>query len=206
VGDRLKRAFDLICALLGVIVLLPLGLVLALVIKLESRGPVYYCGTRTGRSNVPFTIYKFRTMRPHAEQFGTTTSQHDPRITRVGSVLRRLKLDELPQLINVIRGDMSLVGPRPEVEEHTRLYNEEEQEILSVRPGITDYSSLRFINLGDELGAESAHQVFVFQVRPEKNALRLRYVRERSFVGDLLILARTVVALIGQWRPQVWRS
>jgi lipopolysaccharide/colanic/teichoic acid biosynthesis glycosyltransferase len=205
-GDQFKRGFDVALAAVGLVALLPVGVVIAIVIKLDSRGPVYYRGKRTGRWNVPFFIYKFRTMRPNAEHLGTTTSMHDSRITRVGGALRRLKLDELPQLINVVMGDMSLVGPRPEVEEHTNAYSEEEQEILSVRPGITDYSSLRFINLGDELGEHRAHEVFVSRIRPQKNALRLRYVRERSFHGDLAILAKTVLALIGQGLKWIGRS
>lgn len=201
-----KRAFDLFFTLLGLVVLIPLGLAIAVVIRLDSRGPIFYRGLRIGRFGIPFRIFKFRTMMPDAEQFGTTTSKRDPRITRVGAVLRRLKLDELPQLINVVLGDMSLVGPRPEVEEHTLAYDEEEQEILSVRPGITDYSSVHFINLGDELGEHGAHEHFLSNVRPQKNAMRLRYVREHSFGGDLVILARTFVALVGQWRPRLWRS
>lgn len=203
--DALKRGSDLVLALVGGLVLLPVLLLVAVLIKLDSKGPVLYRGTRTGRWNVPFTMYKFRTMAPGAERQGTTTAKNDPRVTRVGAFLRRLKLDEFPQLINVVLGHMSLVGPRPEVEEHTSLYSTEEQQILSVKPGITDYSSLRFINLGDELGEEGAHEVFVTRLRAEKNALRLRYVQERTFFGDYVILARTAIAVVSQVR-RLWSS
>lgn len=141
-------------------------------------------------------MMKFRTMRHESERFGTTTAEGDPRITPLGSVLRRFKIDELAQLYNVLKGEMSLVGPRPEVREHTDAYDEEEQAILHVVPGITDFSSLYFSNLGDVLGRTNAHEVFVTQIRPKKNALRLKYVRERGFMTDAKILARTLAKLI----------
>jgi lipopolysaccharide/colanic/teichoic acid biosynthesis glycosyltransferase len=130
-----------------------------------------------------------------AERLGTTTADNDPRITRVGRFLRKYKLDELPQLFNVVKGEMSLVGPRPEVEEHTREYSDQEKLILTVLPGITDYSSIRFVNLGKVLGSENAHQVFLTRYRAEKNRLRLEYVRKRSFREDMRILFLTFVSL-----------
>ena len=137
----MKRTFDFVCAAFGLVILAPLFLLIAVLIKLDSRGAVFYRGVRIGRYGRPFKIFKFRTMRPDAEHVGTNVTAHrDPRITRVGRWLRPAKLDELPQLINVLKGEMSIVGPRPEVEEHTAAYSPEERIILSVRPGITDYA------------------------------------------------------------------
>jgi lipopolysaccharide/colanic/teichoic acid biosynthesis glycosyltransferase len=194
-----KRAFDLAVSAVLLVVVSPVLLGAAIAVRLDSRGPVIYRGRRTGRHGRPFDVLKFRSMKPDAELLGgTTTGQNDARVTRVGRVLRRYKLDELPQLINVLRGDMSLVGPRPEVEEYTRLYSQEERAILSVRPGITDFASLHFIDLASIVGGENADDVYRTRVLATKNALRLRYVRERSFCQDLSILALTAWALAGR--------
>lgn len=195
----MKRVFDLVAATLGLIVLSPLLALIAIAIKLDSRGPVLYRGVRTGLRGRPFRILKFRTMIVNAEALGTATAHRDPRVTRIGRFLRKHKLDELPQLLNVIRGEMSLVGPRPEVEEHTSVYTAEEQIILSVRPGITDYSSIRFAQLGELLGGdnpEEANRVFIEKYRAEKNRLRIEYVRNRSFAEDLRIIFRTLARLV----------
>lgn len=145
---------------------------------------------------MPFRMLKFRTMVLDAERAGTTTSIGDPRITSIGRVLRRTKLDELPQLVNVLTGEMSLVGPRPEVKEHTDAYDEEEQAILTVPPGITDFSSIHFASLDKILGAENPHAVYVTRIRAQKNKLRLKYVRERSFLVDLRILGGTGLVVL----------
>lgn len=192
----IKRLFDLTAALVGLLVLAPALIVIAVAIKLNSRGPILYRGERVGRHGKAFKIVKFRTMCVNAESLGTTTADNDPRITGMGRFLRKYKLDELPQLINVIHGEMSIVGPRPEVEEHTSAYNEEEKAILTVLPGITDYSSIRFVNLGKVLGSENAHQVFLTRYRSEKNQLRLKYVRNRSFREDMRILLLTLLTLV----------
>ncbi len=186
-----KRGFDLLVAGIAVLVLSPVFAVIAIGVKASSPGPVLYRGRRTGQHGHEFAMFKFRTMQVDAERFGTTTALRDPRVTRLGAVLRHYKLDELPQFFNVLRGEMSLVGPRPEVEEHTNAYTEEERAILSVRPGITDLSSIRFSGLTELLGAQNAHEVFLTTYRAEKNALRLRYVRERSFWTDLKIIGLT---------------
>jgi len=192
-----KRTFDILAAGLGLLLLAPLLALLAVAVKVGSHGPVFYRGVRVGRDGVPFRILKFRTMVPDAERLGgTSTGLHDNRVTKVGKLLRQGKLDELPQLWNVLRGDMSLVGPRPEVEEYTRLYTPEESAILSVRPGITDYSSLRFINLAEALGTDNADEVYRDRIRPVKNQLRLQYVREHTFWRDLQLLCQTVWALV----------
>lgn len=192
-----KRVFDVLVALTLLVYLSPLLVVLALLVMCTSRGPALYRGIRTGLHGVPFSMWKFRTMIVDAEREGTTTRLGDARITRVGGWLRRTKLDELPQLANVLTGDMSLVGPRPEVAEHTDAYTADERAILTVRPGITDFASLRFADLARELGTDDPHGEYVRRVRAEKNALRLKYVREQSFAVDVEILARTAL-LVGR--------
>lgn len=193
----LKRSFDLVLSLIGLIILSPIMLGIALWIKLDSKGPVFYRGRRVGRFGRPFRIYKFRTMVVNAESIGgSSTSENDPRITRAGNILRRYKLDELPQLINVLIGDMSFVGPRPEVEEYTRLYNEKEQQILSVPPGITDYSSIKFRNLGLMLAdSNDPDKYYRDVIRPIKNRLRLEYARNHSLWEDLKIILLTLKAV-----------
>jgi lipopolysaccharide/colanic/teichoic acid biosynthesis glycosyltransferase len=192
----LKYVFDMVVSAAVLICVLPLMLLIAIAIRVDSRGSVLYRGERIGRYGKKFKMYKFRTMVVDAERMGgTSTGRNDPRITRLGRVLRAYKLDELPQLFNVLRGEMSLVGPRPEVEEYTRLYDEEQQVILTIRPGITDYSSIEFANLAEVIGDHEPDRVFAQTVLPVKNALRVRYVRERSFAKDLQILVRTVGAI-----------
>ena len=191
-----KRVFDLFIAGIGLACLLPLFLLIAFVIKLDSRGPAIYCGVRIGKGGRRLIMYKFRTMVVGAEHIGTATAYRDPRITRIGFFLRRFKLDELPQLINVLKGEMSLVRPRPEVAEHTMAYNDTEKIILTVTPGITDYASIHFANLGELLGSEDPNRVFIEKYRVEKNRLRLEYVRKRTFRVDLNILFGTVKRLL----------
>lgn len=192
----MKRCFDIVCAAAGLILLSPLFLAIAMAIKLDSKGPVFYRGVRIGFNFKPFRIFKFRTMRPDAELVGSTSTGHnDPRITRTGRWLRPAKFDELPQLINILKGEMTLVGPRPEVEEHTAAYTEEERIILTVRPGITDYASIRFYNLNELVGSEDPRRVFIEQFREEKNRLRIQYVRNHSFLGDLKLIFRTLTRI-----------
>jgi len=193
----LKRVFDNVVSFCGLVLLAPLLIVIAVLIKLDSEGPVFYRGLRTGRHGKPFQIFKFRTMVCNAEQLGGgSTAKDDPRVTRMGRVLRRYKWDELPQLLDVLRGEMSIVGPRPELPEYTRLYSGEEKMILTVRPGITDYASLEFIRLGEILGNAAPDRYYEEKVRPIKNALRVKYVKERSFFGDLKLIARTLARIL----------
>lgn len=193
----MTRLFDILAAALGLLFLFPLLLLFAVMVKLDSPGPVFYRGRRTGRYGIPFRIFKFRTMVVDAEKVGgLSTAANDLRVTRVGRFLRKYKLDELPQLINVLKGEMSIVGPRPEVEEYTSCYDEEERLALTVRPGITDYASICFANLGEVLGSEDADRVYVERVRPIKNQLRVKYVRERTFAGDLKIIVLTFITLM----------
>ncbi len=189
----LKRLFDIATCLFALPFFLPFFAIIAIAIKLGSPGSVFYRGWRTGLGGRPFRIFKFRTMVVNAEKIGGgTTALKDPRITRFGKFLRRYKLDELPQVFNVIKGDMSIVGPRPELAQYTGLYKGEELIILSVRPGITDYSSMKFSALDEIVGAGDADRVFEKTVLANKNKLRIRYVKERTFSGDIQLILQTL--------------
>jgi len=182
-----KRAFDLLGSMLGLLVLSPVLFFIALLIKVGSKGPVWYRGLRVGRSGVPFRIFKFRTMVANADKIGaSSTPDNDPRITRVGRFLRKYKLDELPQLINVLVGEMSLVGPRPQVPWAVELYRDEEKALLTLRPGITDYASIRFSNEADILRGS---------LDPDKDYLE--YVRNRNLWVDMRIISATLWGLVG---------
>jgi lipopolysaccharide/colanic/teichoic acid biosynthesis glycosyltransferase len=197
-GDLAKRATDVILATIGMVLAGPVLLALGLWIKLDSKGPVFYRGLRAGRFGRPFFVLKLRTMVANAEQLGGAESPaDDPRITRVGSFLRRFKFDELPQLINVIKGEMSLVGPRPEVLDEVRRYTPRELQLLSVRPGITDWASVKFRN-EDELlrGSPDPHLAYHEKILPHKIQLGLEYVEKRSLLVDLIILLQTLRAVI----------
>jgi lipopolysaccharide/colanic/teichoic acid biosynthesis glycosyltransferase len=192
-----KRSFDVAFSVVGLLLLAPLLVFLGVLVRLSSPGPVLYRGLRTGRFGARFSVLKFRTMVADAEAIGgSTTGKDDARVTPIGALLRRYKLDELPQLFNVLRGDMSFVGPRPEVPEYADGYEGEDRLILTVRPGITDPASLLFIDLAEHVGSEDPDAVFRERILPRKNALRVQYVRQRSFLGDLAILLRTV-AVVG---------
>lgn len=194
----LKRAFDLIVCLVALPILLPMLAIIAIIIKLTSSGSVFYRGKRTGLGGKSFRIFKFRTMVVDAEKIGgPSTALNDPRLTKVGQFLRKYKFDEIPQFINVISGEMSIVGPRPQVEHYTRLYNDEEKIILSVKPGITDYASLRFINMDKILGDEQVDDKYRLEIEPEKNRLRIKYAKEHTFWIDCKILILTFIQLLG---------
>lgn len=194
----LKRGFDIVLSLIGLILSSPILLIVSMLVKLDSRGPIFYRGIRTGRHGRPFKMLKFRTMIQDAERLGgPSTGKGDPRVTRVGKLLRRHKLDELPQLLNVLKGEMSFVGPRPEVPQYTSQYTGEEELILTARPGITDYASIEFSRLDEVLGEEEPDRVYEEKVRPIKNALRVRYVKEQSFLVDMRIICRTLRRLAG---------
>jgi lipopolysaccharide/colanic/teichoic acid biosynthesis glycosyltransferase len=195
----IKRFFDIIFSIIGLIFLLPIFLIVGVLIKTTSKGTVFYRGVRTGLHGKPFRIYKFRSMVTNAEQIGgTTTADRDPRITKVGVFIRKYKLDELPQLLNVLIGDMSFVGPRPEVTEYTDLFNEEEKKILSVKPGITDFASIEFHDLQSHVGTCNVDEIFKQEILPRKNMLRLKYVREQSLTTDLYILFKTILLIVSK--------
>lgn len=189
---------DFLFSLLGLILLSPLLLNLAVRIRMENGGPVFYRGLRIGLRGQPFRIFKFRTMVVNAERMGgPSTADDDPRITRIGKKLRKHKLDELPQLINVFLGDMSLVGPRPEVPHYVDMYTEEEKAILAVRPGITDWASLWNPDEGAILaGSPDPEKTYMEKIRPEKMRLQLKYVRERSFWTDIKIIFLTLKTIL----------
>jgi lipopolysaccharide/colanic/teichoic acid biosynthesis glycosyltransferase len=193
-----KRFFDIVAAAIGLLFLSPILFFIALCIRREDSDPVFYCGVRVGLRGKPFRIFKFRTMVVNAEKTGcSSTSDDDPRITHIGKKLRKYKLDELPQLINVLKGDMSLVGPRPEVPQYVNLFTEEEKRILSVRPGITDWACLWNSDEGALLaGSTNPDKDYMEKIRPEKIRLQLKYVREQSFRIDLAILLRTAMAIM----------
>lgn len=199
-----KRLFDIVGAAAGLAVLSPVLLVLAARIKLTSAGPVFYRGMRVGLHGRPFRIFKFRTMVINAEQLGgPSTADDDPRITKVGRFLRKFKLDELPQLINVLVGDMSVVGPRPEVRHYVDMYTEAEKVILTVRPGITDWASLWNPDEGAVLaGTPDPERTYLEKIRPQKIKWQLEYVRRRSFFVDLGIIARTIATIVLRKPPR----
>jgi len=198
----LKRTFDVIASLAGVVVLSPVLAIVAIAIKAGDGGPVFYRGARVGQNGVPFRMFKFRTMILNADKVGgPSTAGDDPRLTSVGGRLRKYKLDELPQLFNVLTGEMSLVGPRPEVQEYVAMFTDEERAILSVRPGVTDWASLWNSNEGALLaGSPDPERTYLEEIRPEKVRLQLRYVRQHTFLTDLEIISRTLLAIISRHR------
>jgi lipopolysaccharide/colanic/teichoic acid biosynthesis glycosyltransferase len=195
----IKRAFDLTASTIGLVALAPVFVLIAVLIKCDSPGPVFFRQERVGRYGVPFRILKFRTMRIDAESNGQITVGRDPRITRAGDALRRFKLDELPQLVNVVRGEMSLVGPRPEVPRYVAVYPEETRRIvLSVTPGITDWASIHFQDENAILGrASDPEATYINEVLPVKLAYYVRYARERTFITDLKIIFLTLAVIGG---------
>ena len=195
----IKRLFDIVFSLIGIILLIPLFIFIVIKMKLDSKGPLFYRGRRIGRFGKPFGIYKLRTMRADADKMSGSPSagDDDPRITKFGKTLRSYKLNELPQLINVLKGDMSFVGPRPEVQQYVDIYTEEEKPILNVRPGITDYASIKFNNEGEILkGSPDPDKTYEEEIRPEKLRLQLEYVKTHSFLVDIKILFKTMGTLV----------
>jgi lipopolysaccharide/colanic/teichoic acid biosynthesis glycosyltransferase len=189
-----KRLVDILLSLIGLLVLLPFFAVAAVAIVLDSKGGVFFLQTRVGKDNKDFKLFKFRTMGVNAESKGQlTTGGNDSRITRVGHFLRRYKLDELPQLLNVLLGDMSLVGPRPEVRRYVDLYTPEQQQVLSIKPGLTDYASIKYVDESELLAkAENPEQFYIETVMPDKLAINLKYIKSRSLAMDMGILFKTI--------------
>ena len=193
----MKRVFDILFSLVVLVLLTPLFLLLALWIKVDSRGPVFFRQERVGRNENIFRIYKFRTMLHEKSRGLELTVSQDSRITKAGAFLRKYKIDELPQFINVLLGDMSIVGPRPEVRKYVDYYPEEAREkIFTVRPGITDKASLEFINESDMLDSSSdPEKTYIEKILPVKIKYYLDYVSQRSFSGDLALIFRTLVSV-----------
>lgn len=194
----MKRLFDILASGLGLVCLSPLFTAVAVWIKLDSRGPVFYRQVRVGRGNKDFRIFKFRSMRPDSDKLGLiTVGGRDPRVTRSGYYIRKYKLDELPQLINVFIGDMSLVGPRPEVRKYVDMYSPDQLHVLDVRPGITSLASLRYRNENEILAqAEDPDKCYIEKVMPDKLAIDLEYVRKATLWNDIKLIFSTFREII----------
>ncbi len=194
-----KRVFDIVFSFLGLVVLSPVFLVILTLIKLEDEGPIFYRGLRVGRYRRPFRIFKFRTMVVDAEKLGgSSTPDDDPRITKIGKFLRKHKMDELPQLINVLKGEMSFVGPRPQVSWAVRFYSNEEKEILlSIKPGMTDHASIKFLDEGEILrGSEDPDKDYMKKIHSEKIRLSIEYTKNMSLKTDFKILFKTFLSIV----------
>ena len=194
----MKRVFDILLSFVLLVLLSPILACIAIIVSITSTGGPFFGQQRVGRNFAPFTIWKFRTMRPGSESAGQiTVGKSDARITPVGKWLRKYKLDELPQLWNVLIGEMSLVGPRPEVPKYVEKYNQQQQGILNVRPGITDYASLEYFEESELLAkAVDAEECYIKEIMPAKLELNLRYIEEQSFLGDLRILWSTIMKMM----------
>jgi len=192
----MQRMFDVVVSTVGLLLLLPLFAILAVLIKIEDGGPVFFGQLRVGRHMRNFILWKFRTMVPDAGSKGSQiTTAGDKRVTRVGVLLRRFKLDELAQLLNVIRGDLSIVGARPELPRYVEMFREEYREILLNRPGITDPASIQFRNEAELLQSADWERIYVERILPAKLKLSLKYARQRTFFSDIAIVMRTLGAL-----------
>jgi len=195
----LKRLFDIIFSFLGLILVFPLLLIIVFLIKRESPGPVFYRGVRIGKNGKPFRIFKFRTMVENAEELGgPSTAGDDPRLLKIGHFLKKYQLDEVPQLINVLRGEMSLVGPRPEVPSEIKSFEPETRKIiLSVKPGITSLAVLANPHEGEVLrGSKNPHKTYCEKIKPEKIRLNLEYVKQRSFWLDIKVIIKTFLTAV----------
>jgi len=194
----LKRFIDIFFSFVGLILAIPVFVLIGVAITIESRGGVFYKQARVGKDNHDFFLYKFRSMKTGAHRQGLlTVGANDRRITKTGLFLRKYKLDELPQLINIIFGDMSIVGPRPEVRRFVELYNEQQMRVLTVRPGLTDYASIEYFDENKILGAsDDPEAVYINKIMPAKLSLNIKYISEMSFKTDLKIIVRTILKII----------
>lgn len=194
----MKRFLDIVSSVLVLLLLLPVWLIIAIAIVAESRGGVFYKQIRVGKANRDFYLYKFRTMRTGADKKGLlTVGERDSRVTRVGYFLRKYKLDEFPQLINVLKGDMSIVGPRPEVRKYVDMYTSEQMRVLSVRPGLTDIASIQYVHENELLAAsEDPEKTYIEEVMPAKLQLNLQYIDNQSVMGDIKLILQTFAAIL----------
>ena len=193
----LKRILDIVSSLFGLIVLSSFMLIIAILIKIDSKGPVFFKQVRVTKNGREFKIFKYRTMKIGSDKYSQITVGKDSRITKIGDFLRKYKLDEIPQLINVLLGDMSLVGPRPEVPKYVALYTEEQREILKVRAGITDYASIEFSNENDILANEAdPEKAYIEKIMPRKIELNKKYLSEISVMTDIKIILLTIKKIL----------
>ena len=192
------RFFDFILSLVGLVVLAPIFIVLAILIKIDSKGPVFYKQVRVGQNGIDFGLFKFRSMVVDADKKGLiTVGGRDPRITRSGYFIRKYKLDELPQLINVLLGDMSLVGPRPEVRKYVELYTDEQQKVLSVKPGITDYASIEYMDENEILGkSNDPEKTYIEEIMPEKIKYNMKYIQNKNVSEYFKIIFLTLLKIV----------
>lgn len=188
----------MICSFIGLVILSPLFFLIAILVLIDSKGGIFYSQIRVGLNGKDFSLLKFRTMQKGADNKGLlTVGDKDSRITGIGYYLRKYKLDELPQLINVLKGDMSLVGPRPEVRKYVNMYSAEQLKVLSVKPGITDIASIAYINENKLLGeAENPEELYINEVMPAKLKLNLKYLEEKGFLTDVGIIFKTLLKII----------
>lgn len=193
------RLFDILFSTIGLLVLSPLFLIIYIIIIIESKGGGFYSQTRVGKNGIPFAIYKFRSMRTDSDKHGLiTVGGRDPRITRIGYYIRKYKIDELPQLWNVLVGDMSLVGPRPEVQKYVDLYTEEQRKVLSVRPGITDYASIEYVDENILLAkSDNPDRTYIEVVMPAKIVLNMKYINNKSLKEYFKIIFLTLAKIVG---------
>ncbi len=194
----MKRLFDIFVSFIVLTLFLPFGIIISIAILCESKGGVFYRQQRVGKNSVPFRLWKFRTMRVNADKLGKlTVGMRDPRITRVGYFIRKSKLDEFPQFINVLVGEMSVVGPRPEVQEYVDLYTPEQREVLSVKPGITDYASLEYFKENELLGqSENPRETYIQEIMPAKIALNKKYIANPTLSQDIKIMWLTFLKMV----------
>ncbi|MGZ3866710.1 MAG: sugar transferase [Bacteroidia bacterium] len=194
----MKRCFDIVFAIIGILFFSPFLILIAIAIMVDSRGGIFYKQVRVGKNNVDFKILKFRTMKVNSDKSGLlTVGARDNRITRVGYFLRKYKLDELPQLFNVLSGEMSFVGPRPEVRKYVEMYNAEQKKVLDVKPGITDYASIEYSNENEVLAkSNTPEQTYINEIMPHKLSLNLKYINEQSFFTDVRIIFRTIFKVV----------
>ena len=194
----MKRIFDIVTSSVILLIFFPVGILISLAITMESRGGVFYRQERIGRYGIPFKVFKFRTMKVDSEKLGTlTVGMKDNRITAVGVFLRKLKLDEFPQFINVLVGQMSIVGPRPEVKEYVDLYSEEQRKVLDVKPGITDYASLEYFKENELLGKSgNPRQTYIDEIMPAKLELNKKYLANPTIMEDIKIMWKTFLKMV----------
>lgn len=194
----MKCAFDIIVSSIILLLFLPFGIIISLIIVFSSRGGVFYTQERVGRNGVPFGVIKFRTMKRNADKAGKlTVGMRDPRITKIGYFLRKLKLDEFPQFMNVLGGSMSIVGPRPEVQEYVNMYTEKQMEILTIKPGITDYASLEYFKENEMLGkSDNPQKTYIEEVMPAKIELNRKYMENPGVGQDIKIMWRTFLKML----------
>ena len=190
----LKRIFDIISSLVVLTIGLPFFILIAFLIVIDSKGGIFFIQQRVGKDNRNFGLFKFRTMRPGSEKAGQiTVGGKDPRITKIGYLLRKFKLDEFPQLLNVILGDMSIIGPRPEVRRYVDMYSKEQLKVLSVRPGLSDFASIEYINENELLGkSDNPEKTYIEEIMPAKLQLNRKYIEQKTFGTDIKLIFKTI--------------